>query len=106
MRTRSGLLPHPLLHGYAAWRVANGLGLESIGRAVEQLGHAALVDVLAVAAAVARVVRRRYVVVASDHALKVAIDDRVAVVAEDIVRHQRVLAAAALRVHHELPPGP
>src|SRR5437016_8232377 len=98
-------LPHPLLHVHAARGVANRLRLETIGRAVEELGHAALLDVLAVDAAVALMMRRRHVVVAADHALEVAVDDGVAVVAEDVVRHERDLPAAAGRVHHELRDG-
>src|SRR5205814_2175232 len=83
LRSGHGL---PLLHVHAARRVADRFRFEPIGRPVEQLGYAALMDVLAVDAAVALVMRRRHVVVSPDHSLEVAVDDRVAVIAEDVVR--------------------
>src|ERR1041385_620561 len=98
MRTSSGLLPHSLLDLHAARRVAHRARLEAVGGAIEQLGHTAFFDVLAVAAAVARMMRRRHVIEAAHHTLEVAIDDRVAIVAEDEVRHQRDLPTPARRV--------
>src|SRR5438093_7248445 len=98
-------LSNALLDIHAARCVAYRLRLETIRRPVEQLGHTALRDVLAIVAAVTMMWLCRHVIVPADDAFEVAIDDRISVVAEDVIRHQRHFPAAARRIHDELRDG-
>src|SRR5438552_6281599 len=79
--------------------------LKAVGGSIEQLGHAALVEMLAVIAAIAVMRLTLHIIVAADHAFKVAVDDRVSIVAEHVVRHQRDFAATTGRIHHKLGNG-